>query len=61
MARARIAGFSHRKALKWFPAVEPGLWDRRTGGVRYEDLLLVTEAGCETLTAYPYELTPRVQ
>jgi Xaa-Pro aminopeptidase len=40
-------------------AVEPGLWDRRIGGVRYEDLLLVTEDGCETLTSYPYDLTPR--
>jgi Xaa-Pro aminopeptidase len=39
-------------------AVEPGLWDRRIGGVRYEDLLLVTEDGCEVLTDYPYELTP---
>jgi Xaa-Pro aminopeptidase len=40
-------------------AVEPGLWDRRIGGVRYEDLLLVTDDGCETLTSYPYDLTPR--
>jgi Xaa-Pro aminopeptidase len=40
-------------------AVEPGLWDRRIGGVRYEDLLLVTADGCENLTSYPYELTPR--
>jgi Xaa-Pro aminopeptidase len=39
-------------------AVEPGLWDRTIGGVRYEDLLLVTEDGCETLTSYPYELRP---
>lgn len=40
-------------------AIEPGLWDRRIGGVRLEDLLLVTPDGCETLTSYPYELTPR--
>jgi Xaa-Pro aminopeptidase len=39
-------------------AVEPGLWDARIGGVRYEDLLLVTEDGCERLTQYPYSLTP---
>jgi Xaa-Pro aminopeptidase len=40
-------------------AIEPGLWDRRIGGVRYEDLLLVTDTGCELLTDYPYDLTPR--
>jgi Xaa-Pro aminopeptidase len=40
-------------------AIEPGLWDKRIGGVRLEDLLLVTAGGCETLTDYPYELTPR--
>jgi Xaa-Pro aminopeptidase len=39
-------------------AIEPGLWDRRIGGVRYEDLLLITDSGCETLTDYPYELRP---
>ena len=39
-------------------AVEPGLWDREVGGVRFEDLLLVTDDGCETLTRYPYELAP---
>ncbi len=39
-------------------AIEPGLWQRDIGEVRFEDLLLVTEDGCETLTAYPYELTP---
>ena len=39
-------------------AIEPGLWQRDTGEVRFEDLLLVTEDGCETLTSYPYELTP---
>lgn len=39
-------------------AIEPGLWDRELGGVRFEDLLLITDDGCETLTNYPYDLTP---
>ena len=39
-------------------AIEPGLWERTIGGVRYEDLLLVTEDGCEVLTQYPYDLKP---
>ena len=39
-------------------AVEPGLWETEIGGVRFEDLLLVTDDGCETLTDYPYELAP---
>ncbi len=39
-------------------AIEPGLWQRDIGEVRFEDLLLVTEDGSETLTHYPYELTP---
>jgi Xaa-Pro aminopeptidase len=39
-------------------AIEPGLWRRDIGEVRFEDLLLVTDDGCETLTQYPYELTP---
>jgi Xaa-Pro aminopeptidase len=39
-------------------AVEPGLWDQRIGGVRFEDLALVTEDGYELLTHYPYGLDP---
>lgn len=39
-------------------AIEPGLWLRDIGEVRFEDLLLVTEDGSQTLTDYPYSLTP---
>jgi Xaa-Pro aminopeptidase len=39
-------------------AIEPGLWDKRVGGVTFEDLVLVTETGCELLTRFPYDLTP---
>ncbi len=36
--------------------VEPGLYRDGFGGVRVEDLLLVTDDGCERLTDCPYEL-----
>jgi Xaa-Pro aminopeptidase len=39
-------------------AIEPGLWLPGVGEVRFEDLLLVTANGSETLTQYPYELAP---
>jgi Xaa-Pro aminopeptidase len=39
-------------------AVEPGLYRPDIGGVRLEDLVRVTEDGCETLTRYPYALEP---
>ena len=40
-------------------AVEPGLWEADIGGVRFEDLLLVTPEGSETFTDYPYGLEPQ--
>lgn len=39
-------------------AIEPGLWDSKIGEVRFEDLLLVTDDGSETLTHYPYAFAP---
>ena len=39
-------------------ALEPALYRHGYGGVRLEDLVLVTEDGCEVLTDFPYDLEP---
>jgi Xaa-Pro aminopeptidase len=39
-------------------AVEPGTYRHGYGGVRLEDLLLITAEGCEVLADFPYELEP---
>lgn len=38
--------------------VEPGCYRQGYGGVRLEDLVLVTAGGAENLTQYPYDLEP---
>ena len=38
--------------------IEPGLYRSGYGGLRLEDLVLVTNDGHEVLTNYPYDLTP---
>ncbi|MHB8468677.1 MAG: M24 family metallopeptidase [Gaiellaceae bacterium] len=38
--------------------LEPGLYRAGYGGVRLEDILLVTGDGAEVITSYPYDLAP---
>jgi Xaa-Pro aminopeptidase len=39
-------------------SVEPGCYRPGFGGCRLEDLVLVTDDGCEVLTQFPYSLSP---
>jgi Xaa-Pro aminopeptidase len=36
--------------------LEPGCYRQGYGGCRLEDLVIVTEGGCETLTDFPYDM-----
>jgi Xaa-Pro aminopeptidase len=38
--------------------IEPGLYRSGFGGLRLEDIVLVTDDGYEVLTDYPYDLAP---
>jgi Xaa-Pro aminopeptidase len=39
-------------------AIEPGLYRAGYGGVRLEDVAIVTDGGIELVTNYPYDLAP---
>ena len=39
--------------------IEPGVYDSEEGGVRLEDLILVTDDGFEFLGEYPFSLVPK--
>jgi len=38
-------------------SIEPGIYLPGEMGVRIEDLVIVTENGCEVMNAYPKQLT----
>jgi Xaa-Pro aminopeptidase len=38
--------------------IEPGIFLPGLGEVCFEDILVVTDDGSETLTDFPYDLTP---
>ncbi len=53
-----LSKIGHALAAGDVITLEPGLYRHGFGGVRVEDLLLVTEDGCEVITEFPYGLDP---
>jgi len=53
-----VSRVSHELLVGDVIALESGLYRRGWGGVRVEDLVLVTDDGCEVLTVFSYGLEP---
>ncbi len=49
----RVSGASDILKAGQVVTVEPGLYYLDAGGIRLEDMVLITEAGCENLTTFP--------
>ena len=49
----RVSGASEILQAGQVVTVEPGLYYLDAGGIRLEDMVLITETGCENLTTFP--------
>jgi len=54
--RPRLGRFTDNLVAGDVVTIEPGLYRKGYGGVRLEDLLLITDDGCENLTDFPYDM-----